>query len=81
MVKKKGRSLRVHRCLSFSLSNTARTPFDLLGVTNDGMTSSPTSVSSFVSWELDNCVVGIVGVAGGTAGFKAMAETVPSVRR
>ena len=60
-VKKKGRSLRAHRCLSFSFSNTSRTPVDLLGVTNEQMTSSPTSVSS---WELDDGSVSISGVVG-----------------
>ncbi|CAH3148720.1 unnamed protein product, partial [Pocillopora meandrina] len=37
---------RAHRCLSSSFSKTSRTPFDLLGVTNDRMTSSPTLSSS-----------------------------------
>ena len=60
-VKKKSRSLRAHRCLSFSLSNTSRTPFDLLGVTNDLMTSSPTSC---LSWELDGWSIVISGVQG-----------------
>ena len=53
--------LRAHRCLSFSLSNTSRTPFDLLGVTNDVMTSSPTSC---LSWELDGWSIVISGVEG-----------------
>jgi len=60
-VKKKGRSLRAHWCLSFSLSNTSRTSFDLLGVTNDLMTSSPTSWSS---WELDGWSIDVSGVEG-----------------
>ena len=60
-VKKKGRSFRAHRCLSFSFSNTSRTPFDLLGVTNERMTSSPTSVSS---WELVDGSVSVSGVVG-----------------
>lgn len=60
-VKKKGRSLRAHRCLSFSFCNTSRTPVDLLGVTKERMTSSPTSVSS---WELDDGSVSVSGVVG-----------------
>ena len=37
---------KAHRCLSSSFSKTSRTPFDLLGVTNDRMTSSPNLSSS-----------------------------------
>ena len=43
---KKGKIFRAHRCLSSSFSKTSRTPFDLLGVINDRMTSSPTLSSS-----------------------------------
>ena len=57
---------RAHRCLSFSFSKTSRTPFDLLGVTNDRMTSSPTMSSSRVDgWSAGVCgVVGASGVEG-----------------
>ena len=66
-IMKKGRSLRAHRSLSFSLYKMSPTPLDLLGITNDWMMSSLT----LLSLKLDDWSVGVCRVvsSGGVEGI------------
>ena len=69
--KKKGRSLRAHLCRSFSFWSIPLTEFIFRGVTQERITSSPTSMSG-VSWTLGGVSIGssdaVVDAIRGVAG-------------